>query len=49
MMPSRPRLVLSLLVALAITLGALLLVEPRGTRDGLTHPAAQPGAQQNLQ
>lgn len=39
MMPSGPRLALSLLVALAIMLGALLFVDPHDRKNGFTHPA----------
>lgn len=48
MMPSGPRLALSVLVALAVMLGALLFVDPHNGKDGFTH-SAQPGKHRVLQ
>lgn len=49
MMPSRPRLILSVLVALAIALGVVLLIAPHDTGNKLTHSLAQPEGHQNQQ
>ncbi|MDL2408406.1 hypothetical protein PY650_22695 [Rhizobium calliandrae] len=39
MMPSRPRLILLIMVALALVLGVLLFVVPHNGRDQTVNPA----------
>lgn len=39
MMPSRPKFILLIMVALAVALGVLLFAEPHSGEDGFKNPA----------